>query len=226
MQVLTATVKTNTMGGTTFSIPRPATIPSDNAVHKVTIVILSLESELTRVIVPRKSNFAYIQASATNDSLYSLLAGTAKVFYDGSFITTLQLATINVAEKFECFLGVDEGLRIESTPSKHVADVQGVMNKSRVEKVEKTITIRNQTPRNLVVVVREQLPRSQDEKAKVKLIEPNLEHREHAEGIKLDAVTNNLEWKFTIESSKHTKLTLKYSIECPSDKVAVVTEAQ
>ena len=70
----------------TFEIPRQATIPSDNNIHKVSIGIINLKPEFEYETVPRKNAHAFIKAKVVNDSKYALLAGPANVFFDNNFV--------------------------------------------------------------------------------------------------------------------------------------------
>ena len=69
-----------------FDIARPATIPSDNTEHKVTVAVIDLEPEFLYECVPKKSSYAYLKARVCNRSLYPLLAGPTNIFLDNNFI--------------------------------------------------------------------------------------------------------------------------------------------
>ena len=95
MKILTSTVKSNSMGGTTYSIPRKASIFSGNSTHKVTIAIINLDCKLNRVLIPRKSPLLY-STNSINNSEFSLLAGQAKIYYGNSFVSSINLNCINL----------------------------------------------------------------------------------------------------------------------------------
>ena len=88
---------------TVFNIPRPATVSSGTAEHKVTITILDLEPIMFHETVPSKDKNVYVSASAINTSLFPLLAGQASVYVGNSFVAKVSLNFFIFCLIFSCF---------------------------------------------------------------------------------------------------------------------------
>lgn len=78
----------------------------------------------------------------------------------------------------------------------------------------KVIEVKNTSSNYAKLLITEHLPLSSDEKCHVKLIEPSLKHNYQ---VKLNK-QNNLEFDLNIAPSKTEELTIKYTIEQPSEK--------
>jgi len=198
----------------TFTIPRAATILSDNKPHKVTVAIVDLKSRFTYSAVPRRSQYVYLKATTTNTSDYALLAGSINVFMDNNFVATSTVKAVNVKEDFAVFLGIDNGLKVQYKPVKKMKEVQGYISKINSETVSRVISIKNSKSVDVLVVVYEQVPLSSDEKIKVKLIEPDPKKEKN---VTLNA-SNNLEWRLTIAAGQKQDLDYQCIIEWPQNK--------
>ena len=133
VQVLTATA-TQGASNVTYTIPRLATIASDNKPHKVTIALLEdLKPRFTYVAVPCKTEKVYLKVSATNTtSTFQLLAGSLNVFMDNNFVCTSSFSTVNPGEEFALYLGVDAGVRVEYVSNSSLENA-GFMSKTKTQ---------------------------------------------------------------------------------------------
>ncbi len=71
---------------TTFHVQRKTSIPSDNASHKVNVIVVDLRPEFKHETVPSKSPYSFLTAKVTNTSEHPFLAGPVSVFLDNNFI--------------------------------------------------------------------------------------------------------------------------------------------
>lgn len=213
MAVLTSK-SSDSAASSTFEIPRQATILADNQEHKVTITVVpSLSARLTYTIVPRLSEFAFLKASTTNTSGMPLLEGPVNIFIDSNFVATSSLKFTAAGEDFAFFLGADKQVKVEYKPPASVKDEKGILKKSTVEKYTGMITVKNNKPRDISVVVYEQLPKSDDEQIKVAVQQPDLKAKEVTLNPK-----NNIEWRVPIATGKTATFQLAFTVEFPKDK--------
>ncbi|CAN0300733.1 unnamed protein product, partial [Ectocarpus sp. 13 AM-2016] len=64
-------------------------------------------------IVPAKAPAAYLQAKATNNTDYLLLASIdVSIFFDNSFVTKTSLTSVSPGESFQTFLGIDPAVKV------------------------------------------------------------------------------------------------------------------
>ncbi|CAF1033344.1 unnamed protein product [Brachionus calyciflorus] len=210
-----AEVNTSEIGSTsTFEIPRKSSIPSDGKTHKVSIAIIDLSPEFEYETVPRKNNHAYIKAKVKNISEYTLLSGPANVFLDNNFVSKTFLNSYSPQEELDLSLGVDPAIRIDYKPVKKYTTKSGLLSKTTSKMFIQVIEIKNTSMNKIKILLSDNLPLSTDEKIQVKLIEPDL--KKHS-NIRLNK-SNNLEFDLEIEPSKKEEITIKYTIDSPSDK--------
>jgi len=194
----------------TFRIPVKATIPSDNAPHKVGITNLSFKADLAYTATPKLVQAAFLGASVKNDSEFPILAGPMAVFLDDTFVATGSLRTVMVGEKFDLALGADDGIRIERKRLNRFTEEIGLINKETRVTYDVMITVQNNKKTTEKITVRDQLPVSRNEKITVKLLAPPSK----------DVVQDDqglLTWTFDLKPGEKRELPLRISVTHPVD---------
>lgn len=79
------------------------------------------------------------------------------------------------------------------------------------------IELKNTSPNNAKILLVDTLPLSNDDKVHVKLLEPAIKKEKSGANIRINK-KNNLEFNLSIETGKTEEITIKYTIEHPSDK--------
>ena len=204
-----------------FSIVRACTIPSDGAQHKVTIGVLNLAPHLVHETVPCKAPTAFLTASATNTSAMPLLPGESSVYLDGAFISKTHVKSVSPGEHFRISLGADPAVRITYKPAHRVKEQLGMINKVSNLVHQQTIDIKNTRSDEIMIIVKEQIPRSTDEKIKVKVLSPEKmeageenDEEKPAVGVK-HLPNNNVQWTVNVAKGQTKQLYVKYTIEHP-----------
>ena len=88
------------------------------------------------------------------------------------------MKAVSPKEEFDCSLGADPAVRVEYKPAHKFHEQVGFVNKTSVETHEQRIEIKNtKAGEKIKIVVREQIPKSTDEKIKVRLFPFILERR-------------------------------------------------
>ncbi|GMS96711.1 hypothetical protein PENTCL1PPCAC_18886 [Pristionchus entomophagus] len=211
---------------TEFSITRPCSIPADGAQHKVTIGIVTLQPQLVHESVPTKNSSAFLTASAINSSALPILTGHASVYLDGAFVAKTVLKSVSPGERFTASLGVDPAVKIEYKPAHKHHEQTGLINKWSSTVTEQKIIVKNTRGDAVLLTIKEQIPRSTDDKIKVKVISPeaiekvsedyqlNGNHTPKA-GARI-LPSNNLEWTVKLDKGASQVLIVKYSVDHPS----------
>jgi uncharacterized protein (TIGR02231 family) len=220
VKVLTTTTLDN-ISSTNFTIPRAATILSDGKPHKVTIAVLELQSKFTYTLVPKTTPHAYLKATTTNSSTLPFLKGTANVFMDSNFIANSDLKYVSPGESFALFLGTDSGVSLNYKPARKINETQGLLAKTHVMTHKQETIVKNMKNIEIAVVLYEQLPLSDDEKLKVRLVAPTLtgEKQEATDTSNIKLNTSNIiEWRQILASKQEFKFYFEYVVEWPKDR--------
>jgi hypothetical protein len=110
-----------------------------------------------------------------NDGTYDL--GPGSIFMDGNFVAKSYIPNVSPQETFLCSLGVDPSIRITYHPQKKHASTAGgklISEKTNVTTFRQRITIKNTRPTTRIgsLVVRDQVPLSEDSRIIVKVLQP------------------------------------------------------
>ncbi|MFH4981009.1 hypothetical protein AB6A40_007718 [Gnathostoma spinigerum] len=227
VEPMVAEAKRDTLS-TTFNIERPNTIPSDNSEHRITIAVLSFELFLLHETVPVKNPTAFLTAIVRNNSSYPLLRGRASIYFNNSFVCQSIIKAVSPNERFICSLGRDAEVKVTYKPLSQFTEQSGLIAKSLCRVHDQRIVIKNNKASDILLTVKEQIPKSTNEKMKIKLFSPEIienvkisEKKPHdvLELPKIGAVLNedhNLEWTLNLKSGEEKELVVKWCIEYPS----------
>uniref|UniRef100_A0A8R1HW40 DUF4139 domain-containing protein n=1 Tax=Caenorhabditis japonica TaxID=281687 RepID=A0A8R1HW40_CAEJA len=207
---------------TCFSISRAVTILSNAAEHKLLISKNELSCAFSHETVPSRSTSAYLSALITNTSQLPLLPGAVAVYVNNCFVSKTHLRLVSPGEEFRCNMGVDPSVKVEyKTPTVSYEQV-GFMSKSTLMTHEQLISVRSAKVRQSVkITVKEQIPKSHDDKIKVSIVSPELKSSSSKNSPPADARLNkdhNLEWCVVLAPGQHRLLPVRYTIEHPASE--------
>ncbi|XP_065057197.1 protein F37C4.5-like isoform X2 [Rhopilema esculentum] len=206
----------------TFSIPRKSTIKSDDTEHNVAICQIDLKPNFDYDSAPKLVAHAFLHAKVKNESNYALLEGPAKVFLDNNFLTKTHMDAVSPSEEFELSLGVDPAIKVTYKPLRKFMQRTGVVSKSTQTDYHQQISVKNTKTTTIKIKIRDQLPKSSEDKLKVILKEPaipSLKQKGSAgeeQPVKLTD-KNHIEWNLEIKPSETKELNMKYTVEHPAD---------
>eukprot|EP00752_Nemacystus_decipiens_P003003 g2786.t1 len=161
------------VGAVTFAVDKPATIRKEGETKKFSVGVLQLNAEVVHYIVPSKEPSAYLQAKATNNTDYLLLASEdVSVFFDKSFVAKTNLTSVSPGESFQTFLGTDPAVKIKVAPPRKTAKQRGIFGKVDHVHCTQSTSISNTKKVPVTCVLVDALPRSTDDIVKVTLLQP------------------------------------------------------
>ncbi|RCN27784.1 hypothetical protein ANCCAN_26479 [Ancylostoma caninum] len=142
------------------------------------------------------------------------------------------MKNVSPGERFSCSLGVGTALRVEYKPVKKYHEQVGLINKVSSTVHEQVIVVKNSRNDPVLLTIKEHVPRSTDEKIKVRLIAPSVSPSDEAitngsgdlttpaeppkEGPRMNG--SNLEWTVSISGGKVSELHVKWAVEHPKDE--------
>lgn len=194
----------------TFRIPVKASIPADNAPHKVGITTIPFQADLSYAATPKLVGAAFLNAKVTNDSDFPILAGPMAVFLDETFVANGSLATVMTGEKFDLALGADDGIRIQRKRLNRFTEEVGLINKETRITYDVLMTVQNNRKTTERITVRDHLPVSRNEKIVAKLLSPATKDMTQEPG-------GLLSWTFELAPGEKREIPLKISVTHPVD---------
>eukprot|EP00903_Cladosiphon_okamuranus_P007601 g7372.t1 len=161
------------LGAVNFVVDKPASIKKTGETKKFSVGVLHLTTEVVHYIVPSKEPAAYLQAKATNNTDYLLLASEdVSVFFDNSFVAKTVLTSVSPGESFQTFLGTDPAVKVKVAPPRKTAKQKGLFGKVDHVNHTNSTSISNTKKVPVTCVLVDTLPRSTDDMIKVTLQQP------------------------------------------------------
>jgi uncharacterized protein (TIGR02231 family) len=199
-----------------YSIARKSTIKSDGAEHRLPISSQTLEADFLYSACPKISPFAYLGCRVANSKDLQLLAGRVNVFLEGDYAGASSIDNVGQGEKFDLYLGVDEGVKVERKEiERKVDDVlfAGIASPNKKTSFEYKITVENYKPDKIKLNLFEMMPVSQNDKIVVKLGKVSLAPTEK------DWKDRPGVWKWDLDLNPKEKkeIDFSYIVEHPKD---------
>ncbi|MEO0096789.1 MAG: mucoidy inhibitor MuiA family protein [candidate division WOR-3 bacterium] len=173
---------------------------------------LNLPTEFEYFVYPRKDKNAYLEGKIFNNSEMVFLSGEAATYFKNNYTGKTKIKTLLPQETLIVNFGVDERIKVERKLVKFFIKKEGVFDKKERQEFTYETRIENYSGKERKLKIVEQIPVSQTDEIKVKLIkiEP-----------KPDLVDENL-GTFTyyknLKSEEKFIINLFYFIEYPLDK--------
>ncbi|KAH8923657.1 hypothetical protein BT69DRAFT_1262263 [Atractiella rhizophila] len=184
-----AAVTTQGSMNATFEVPGRTTVLTASGISSeekegktVTIAELDLPATLEWIAVPKVVEKVYLNSKVKNQSDYQLLAGPVAVYLDGSFVANAQLRDVSVNEEFPINLGVDPSIRVTYHPRSIRSSTSGLLSRTKSHLFTQRMVVHNSKSTRITLLLKDQIPVSQDTNLVVKLISPALSTAEEEKG--------------------------------------------
>lgn len=188
-----------------YTVGTPVSILGNGEPHKTTIVITGLQAELDYLTAPRIAAEAYLRATITNTSDYTILPGEASVFHENDFVGKTQVATIAPNDEFKVQLGVDDRIKVERELVKRDTGTRRIGTAAKTN-FEYTIDITNLLPKNAKVTVQDQFPVSKSSKINIKLDNVSPKPQDETD-------LHILTWELELEPQQEKTISLAFTVE-------------
>lgn len=194
-----------------YILPKKISLKSGEE-KKFFLKSLNLPTEFEYFIYPRKDKNTYLQAKIFNNSEMVLLGGEAATYIKNSYTGKTNIKTISPNETLIINLGIDERIRVERKLVKFFTKREGVFDKKERQEFTYETKIENYSGKERKLKIVEQIPISQTDEIKVKLIKiepkPNI----------IDENLGIFIYHKNLRPNEKFIINLSYFIEYPIDK--------
>lgn len=199
-----------------YKLSKKSTIKSDGSEHRLPISSQTLAADFLYSACPRISPFAYLGCRVANSKDLQLMAGRVNVFLEGDYVGASSIDNVGQGEKFDLYLGVDEGVKVERKEiAKKVDDTlfAGIASPNKKTDFQYKITVENYKSDKIKLNLFESMPVSQDDKIVVKIakvsVAPLEKDWKDRKGI--------WKWEFDLNPKEKKEIEFSYSVEHPKD---------
>jgi uncharacterized protein (TIGR02231 family) len=204
-----------------FRLARRESIESRNQPTLVLVGETELRSTPEYVCVPELDAHVWLRGRAKNTSEWTMLPGEASVYCGSDFLGKATLAAVERGQEFTLHLGADAALEVERIQRVDEHQTAGVFSKDAAEHDAWTIRLKNHgaacvaADGSATVFVREALPRANDERIQVELVDVS-QAPEKAERWKKDREEQGIvTWALNVPKDGATELRYGVKIEYP-----------
>jgi uncharacterized protein (TIGR02231 family) len=208
--VASYTQVTETTLAAEFDIAIPYSIPSDGIGQLVDVQNHELPASYKHFAVPKMDNDAFLVAQVTGWEDLNMLSGNANIYFEGTYVGEAFLDMKNTKDTLDLSLGRDNKIVIERKKLKDFSK-KNVVGTTKKEEFVYEITVRNTKKDPIEISVEDQVPVSQDAQIEVEVTDTG--------GAEYDKTTGKLVWKMNLNSAEAKKVTFKYSVKYPKNKI-------
>lgn len=194
---------------TQYEIQEIATVNNDGKVNTMSINDKSIEAYYEYYSAPKLDEAAYLTAKLINWQDLNLIPGETNLFFEGTFLGKSYLDLSTDSDTLSLSLGVDKGITVKRTLLKEFSSKK-FLGGNRTETKQYEITVRNNKPVPVNIIVEDQFPIST-------LKEIEIDDLKY-DGAKLNDETKIITWTYTIDPKQSKKMGMKYSVKYPKEK--------
>ncbi|VXC22474.1 conserved hypothetical protein [Flavobacterium sp. 9AF] len=191
-----------------YEIKDPYTVLSDGKIYTAEIKTFHLPAKYQYLSIPKLDASAYLTAKITDWQDLNLFDGELNLFFEGAYLGKSLLYLQNASDTLEVSLGKDKGISVVRKQLKEFKAKQ-FLSSYKTESRAFEISIKNNKPYPIEIVVMDQLPISNTK-------EITVQEEEYKEGT-LAEETKIITWKLELLSKTEKKLNIKYKVKSPKD---------
>ncbi len=193
-----------------FEIAIPYTILTNNRPQLVDVQTAELPALYRYEVTPKLDPDAFLTAQITGWDKLNLLNGTARIYFEGTFVGESQVSLTEAKDTLSLSLGRDKRIIAKREQIEGVNSRQTFGGNQRDAHAYR-ITLRNTRPEPISLTVYDQIPVSTDERIVVQLTENG--------GAQLNPETGKLTWRLALKPGETQAVTFRYEVKFPKGKV-------
>jgi uncharacterized protein (TIGR02231 family) len=193
-----------------FEIAIPYTILTNGRPQLVDVQTAELPALYRYEVTPKLDPDAFLTAQITGWDKLNLLNGTARIYFEGTFVGESQVSLAEAKDTLSLSLGRDKRIIAKREQIEDVNSRQTFGGNQRDAHAYR-LTLRNTRQEPINLTVYDQIPVSTDERIVVQLTENG--------GGQLNPETGKLTWRLALKPGETQTLTFRYEVKFPKGKV-------
>jgi len=192
-----------------FKLPKKYSITSGEEPLKVKLDQQDLAADYEYYTAPVLDNKVYLTAMLKDWQSLDLLPGEARIYFEDTFTGQVFVDANLNTEDFEVALGNDQNIVVERKQINKLKSKSFFRNNIIVEK-EYEISIKNNKGKNVVVILEDRIPLSQNSYIKV--------DDQEFDDAKIDEETSILTWDVQLDAKTKKSKKFSYKVTYPKGK--------
>jgi uncharacterized protein (TIGR02231 family) len=192
-----------------YEIKLKYTIESDNKPHNVVIQSKTMPAQYSYSVVPKMDLDVFLIARVTDWEDMNLIAGTARVYFDNSYIGESSINPRNTNDTLQLNLGRDKSIVVTRNKVKDKCKDKSFSDNHLWTRVYE-INVRNSKQIPIRMVVEDQMPVTKEQDIKIEYTEDS--------GAKFNPETGKLLWDFNLKPKDNKRLVFSYEVKSPKSK--------
>jgi uncharacterized protein (TIGR02231 family) len=192
-----------------YEIKLKYTIESDNKPHNVVIQSKTMPAQYSYSVVPKLDLDVFLIARVTDWEDMNLIAGTARVYFDNSYIGESYINPRNTNDTLQLNLGRDKSIVVTRNKVKDKCKDKSFSDNHLWTRVYE-INVRNSKQIPIRMVVEDQMPVTKEQDIKIEYTEDS--------GAKFNPETGKLLWDFNLKPKDNKRLVFSYEVKSPKSK--------
>ena len=202
---------------TEYVLPGRRDVPSDSEGTMADLQKFEINAEYVLTAVPAEDICAYLAAQVKTVDLPLLIGSKVSVYLNGVYTGSVNVSPDLTKETFDISLGKEEGIRTARIQKEKKQSESRLKGQKITENVFENRIV-NRKNKEVTVLVKDQVPVSEDKTISVELLESD-----HAS---LNAEDGILTWKVDLKPNETKILRLNYRVSWPKDKQLKETRRQ
>lgn len=192
-----------------FVVDGAESVPADQRPHRVELMRLPLQAELSYETIPKLAPFVHRKATCHNPAEVPLLAGPLDVFRSSGFVGSGQLEHVAPGQEFSISLGTEEELGVRRIIDEKADRKPRLLGSKRTLTHAYRIELTNRTDGPRTVTLVENIPVSQRDEIQVDLGKDTRPDERDDDGF--------LRWQVPLDPGQKKEIPFGFSISYPKD---------
>lgn len=188
--------------------PFTFTFQNDGPPIKIPLKAQKMQGTLRYFSIPKEDNLVYLKASVVNSLNSPILLGQTQIFMNGDLIAKSNINTVSEQQEFSIDLGVDRNVETKRIVNKKSKE-NGVVFKDHNTEVNVSIEVVNNHDFPINIEIKDNYPRSPNDKIEVTLSKIIPETKDSKNGI--------ITWIEKIKKRSKKVFEFSYNVKHPSN---------